>query len=514
MNSSPQAPGINLAAVGLFLLFIATTLLVTWWAARRTHSTEDYLAAGRSISTGQNGLALAGDFIAAAGFLGIAGVVSLSGFDGLIYAIGGVVGWPIMMFLLAEPLRNLGRYTFADVLAYRTGGAGIRSIAAVTGLIVVMIYLIMQMVGAGTLVQLLFGLPYRTAVVVIGGLMLVYVLFGGMLATTWVQIINACLMILAAAIMLFLALSQYGFDIPALLRAAAARGGPAVLVPGRAISGPFEAVSVALGLALGVASLPHVLMRFYTVPDARTARRSLFVATTIVTVFLGSTFLLGFSAMALVGPEAIRAADRGGNMALPLLAEAVGGSALLGFVCAVSFATILAVVAGLVISGAAALSHDLWTNVVRRGSATPQEQLLVARIASAALCAVAIVLGMLFQGQNIAYLVGLSTAVAASANFPALVLAIFWPRLTGAGASAGMLAGLGLSVLLIVLSPLVQIDLLHNASAIIELRNPAVISVPVAFLVAILTSLLTASPAQQAGYAEVERRMLLGRAEG
>jgi len=494
----------------LFAAFIVLTLGVTWWAAKRTRNTADYLVAGHSVSAGQNGMALAGDFVAAAGFLGISGLVSLSGFDGLIYAVGGAVGWPVMMFLFAEPLRNLGQYTFADVLAYRTGNAGVRAVAALTGLVVVLIYLVMQMVGAGTLVQLLFGLPYDAAVLCIAALMLVYVLFGGMLATTWVQIIKAFLMIAAAVLLLALSFGRFDFSLTGMLREAVERGGVGVLAPGRAISGPVEAVSVAMSLALGVASLPHVLMRFYTVPDARAARRSLFLATTIVTAFLAATFVLGYAAMAIVGPDAIRAVDRGGNMALPLLANAVGGPLLLGFVSAVSFATILAVVSGLVISGSAALSHDLWSNIVRRGRASPGERLMVARGASVLLCLAAVALGLLFHGQNIAYLVGLSTGVAASANFPVLVLAIFWPRLTAAGAMAGLLTGLLGSVVLIVLSPLVQVDVLRHTTAVIELRNPAIISVPLAFLAATAVSLATQTTRQLADYAEVERRIAIG----
>lgn len=512
MNPQAAAPGMNPAAIILFLAFVALTMVVTRWASRRTRTAEDFLAAGHAVSAKQNGMALAGDFVAAAGFLGIAGFVSLSGFDGLIYAIGGVIGWPIMMFLLAEPLRNMGQYTFADVLAFRTGNSSIRVIAALNGLVIVVIYLIMQMVGAGTLVGLLFGLPYAVSVVAIGALMLVYVLFGGMLATTWVQIIKAFLMMLAAFLLLGMSLMAFGFEPTAMLRGAVARGGAGVLAPGRAISGPMEALSVALGLALGVASLPHVLMRFYTVPDARAARRSLFLATSVITLFLLMTFMLGFAAMAIVGPEAIRAADRGGNMALPLLAQAVGGAPLLGFVAAVSFATILAVVAGLVIAGAASLSHDLWSKVIRQGKATPAEQLRVARFASVAICVLAVLLGLAFQGQNIAYLVGLSTAVAASANFPALVLAIFWPRLTAVGAGAGMLMGLLSSILLIVLSPLVQVDMLGHGAAVIELRNPAIVSVPLAFLTTILVSLLTTRSDDRRRYAEMERRILAGEA--
>lgn len=499
-------------AIGFFCLFVIAALWIAWWAARRTKTTEDYFAAGRSVTAGQNGMALAGDFIAAAGFLGVAGLVSISGFDGLIYAVGGVLGWPVMMFLFAEPFRNLGRYTFADVLAYRLGEGPIRIMASLNSLVLVVIYLIMQMVGAGSLIRLLFGLSYEIAVSVMGLVMLACVLFGGMIATTWVQIIKAALMLAAALAMAVLTLTHFHFNALEVFRAAADKGGRGVLAPGGVVSNPIEAISVGLALVLGVASLPHVLMRFYTVADARTARTSLFYATSIIALFFLTTFILGFGAMALVGPQVIRLADRGGNMALPLLAQVVGGTPFLGFTAAVSFATILAVVAGLVIAGSASLSHDLWVSLVRKDRASQQEQLVVARIATVLLCAVAVVLGVAFKGQNIAFLVGLSTAVAASANFPVLVLGIFWPRLTTAGALAGMLTGLVASILLIYMSPLVQVDILKNSAPIFGLRNPAIVSMPAAFLACILVSLMTAGRETTERYREIERRLLLGKA--
>ena len=497
-------------AIVFFFLFVAVSLGITIWAARRTRSTDEYFAAGRRISGAQNGFAIAGDFIAAAGFLGIGGFISLAGFDGLLYSIGGAIAWPVTLFLLAEPMRNLGKYTVADVLAYRLDSNAARAISAVGSLAVVFMYLILQMVGAGNLVHLLFGLSYESAVIVVGVIMMVYVLFGGMIATTWVQIIKAVLMMFAACGLAALVLSSFGFSPAAVFRAAAARNGPAVLAPGNGIANPIEAISLGLGLVFGVASLPHVLMRFFTVPDARTARKSLFYATTIISCFQLLMFVIGFGAMALVGSDLIRSVDRGGNMAIPLLAEAVGGTAFLGFVAAVAFATLLAVVSGLVITGSATLSHDLWVNVVRRGKASPGEQLAVAKGATVLLCLLSLVFGIMFKGQNIAFLVGLSTAVAASCNFPVLVLAIFWRRLTTAGAIAGMLAGLLASLVLIYLSPLIQVDILKNAAPVITLRNPGIISIPLAFMAAILVSLVTRTQENPERYAQIQRQTLMG----
>ena len=359
----------NASAIAGFLIFIALSLGITWWAARKTRSTEHFYAAGRSISGFQNGLALAGDYMSAASFLGIAGLVSLSGFDGLIYSIGFLVGWPVVLFLIAEPLRNLGKYTFTDVVALRLRQGPVRVAAAAGSLAVVIFYLIAQMVGAGNLVRLLFGLDYSVAIVIVGAVMLAYVLFGGMLATTWVQIVKAVLLMTGALILALLVLARFSFNPLALFAAAADQYGAGVLGPGRLVSDPLDAVSLGLALMFGTAGLPHILMRFYTVPDAATARVSVNYATGFIGAFYLLTFILGFGAMVIVGQGPIRAVDPGGNMAAPLLAEAVGGQAFLGFIAAVAFATILAVVAGLTLAGAAALSHDLWVNVVRHGSA-------------------------------------------------------------------------------------------------------------------------------------------------
>jgi cation/acetate symporter len=501
LQAAPQAPPIaapdtaigepNAIAMTFFFVFIAITLGITWWAARKTRTTEQFYAAGRTVTAGQNGWALAGDYMSAASFLGIAGLVATTGFDGLIYSTGWLVGWPVVLFLIAEPLRNLGKFTFADVVATRLRQTPVRIAAAVGTLATVTFYLIAQMVGAGTLIKLMFGLTYETAVVIVGAAMIAYVLFGGMIATTWVQIVKAGLLLGGAALLAFMVLLKFNMNPLALFSAAAAKYGDSVLSPGKLVANPIDTISLGLALMFGTAGLPHILMRFYTVPDAVAARKSVFYATGLIGFFYLLTFILGFGAMVLVGPDAIRAVDRGGNMAAPLLAEFLGGTPFLGFIAAVAFATILAVVAGLTLSGAAALSHDLWTSVVRRGTAKEGEELKVARGASLALGIVAILLGITFKGQNVAFMVGLAFAIAASANFPALVLSIFWRRYTTAGAVASMVTGTVGTLLLIYLSPVIQVDILKEPSSWFSLRNPGIVSIPASFLVGFIVSLMT-----------------------
>jgi cation/acetate symporter len=493
-----------------FLIFIGITLAITWWAARRTRTTEQFYAAGRSISAGQNGLALAGDYMSAASFLGIAGLVSTTGFDGLIYSTGWLVGWPVVLFLIAEPLRNLGRYTFSDVVAIRLRQTPVRLAAALGTLATVTLYLIAQMVGAGGLIRLMFGLSYEQAIVIVGVVMIGYVLFGGMIATTWVQIVKAGLLMTGALLLALLVLLRFGLSPAALFAEAARQYGDGVLAPGKLVSKPLDAVSLGMALMFGTAGLPHILMRFYTVPHARAARASVFVATGLIGLFYLLTFVLGFGAMVLVGPDKIRAVDPGGNMAAPLLAELLGGTPFLGFIAAVAFATILAVVAGLTLSGAAALSHDLWVSVVRRGHADAREQLLVARLATLALGVIGVALGITFKGQNVAFMVSLAFAIAASANFPALILAIFWRGYTTAGAVTSMAGGTVLTLVLIYLSPTLQIDILGRETAWFPLKNPALVTIPFSFVAGILVSLLAPEPSATAGYAALERRMHLG----
>jgi cation/acetate symporter len=497
-------------AIAFFFLFMTVTLGITYWAARRTRTAEHFYTAGRSVTAFQNGLALAGDYMSAASFLGIAGIVAMSGFDGLIYSIGFLVGWPIVTFLIAEPLRNLGKYTFADVVAYRLSGRPVRMAAALGTLAVVSFYLIAQMVGAGNLIHLLFGTPYELAVVVVGAVMLAYVLFGGMIATTWVQIVKAVLLLAGASMLAGLVLWQFHFNPLALFDAAATRYGASVLAPGRLVNNPLDAVSLGLALMFGTAGLPHILMRFYTVPDARTARVSVSYATAFIGFFYLLTFVLGFGAMVLVSRETIQSVDKGGNMAAPLLAAALGGSGFLGFISAVAFATILAVVAGLTLSGAAALSHDIWVNVVRHGEAPEKEQLRVARGATVLLAVLSIVLGIAFKGQNVAYMVGLAFAIAASANFPALVLSVFWRPFTTRGAQASMIVGTLSTLLLIFLSPTVQVQMLGKAAAIFPLANPGLFTIPLSFAVGIAVSKLFPEAAADAAFPAMQRRLHLG----
>jgi cation/acetate symporter len=497
-------------AIAFFAVFIVITLGITYWAARRTQTADHFYAAGRSVTAGQNGFALAGDYMSAASFLGIAGLVSTSGFDGLIYSTGWLVGWPVVLFLIAEPLRNLGRYTFADVVASRLDPMPVRICATFGTLATIAFYLIAQMVGAGSLIRLLFGIPYETAVVIVGCAMMAYVLFGGMLATTWVQIVKAVLLLGGAATLAIMVLAKFGFDPRLLFAAAAAKYGAGVLAPGKLVSNPLDAISLGMALMFGTAGLPHILMRFYTVPDARTARRSVFIATGLIGLFYLMTFVLGFGAMVLVTPESIKAIDAGGNMAAPMLAELLGGRAFLGFIAAVAFATILAVVAGLALSGAAAISHDIWASVIRKGHPKPGEEIKVARLATIGLAIVAMALGIAFKGQNVAFMVGLAFAIAASANFPALVLSVFWRRTTTAGAASSMVVGATSTLVLIALSPAVQVDLLHHATAMFPLKNPALITIPLSFATGILVSLLRPDRASEARHEAIETRLLLG----
>ena len=508
MTSSLGEP--SLIAIAFFLIFIVLSLGITVWASRKTKTADEFYAAGRSVTAFQNGLALAGDYMSAASFLGIAGLVALSGFDGLIYSIGWLVGWPIVMFLIAEPLRNLGRYTFADVVAARLRQTPIRIAASIGALAVITFYLIAQMVGAGNLIRLMFGLPYELAVVIVGVVMLAYVLFGGMIATTWVQIIKAVLLLGGATLLAGLVLARFNFNPLELFARASEMYGEGVLSPGRLVTDPIDAISLGLALMLGTAGLPHILMRFYTVPDAKTARTSVGYATAFIGFFYLLTFILGFGAMVLIGRDSITAIDAGGNMAAPLLAEGVGGTPFLGFIAAVAFATILAVVAGLTLSGAATLSHDLWVNVFRGGHADEREQLVVAKGSTVVLALVSIALGIAFKGQNVAYMVGLAFAIAASANFPALVLSIFWKRLTTAGAQWSMLVGTVSTVTLIYLSPAIQIDILGNATAWFPLRNPGIASIPLSFAVAIVVSLLRPVASEERRFTELERQLHLG----
>lgn len=510
--------GSNPLAIVFFFAFMALTLGITYWAARRTKTTAHFFAAGGEITAWQNGWALAGDFLSAAALLGIAGIITSNGFDGLIYSIGWLVGWPIILFLIVEPLRNVGKFTFADVVAYRLSQRSVRSAAAIGTLAIILFYLIAQMVATGSLIKLLFGLPYSGSIVLVGTVMLVYVLFGGMLATTWVQIVKASLLMAGGAVLAVLVLSHFQMNPLNLFAAAAEKFGTKVLQPGsRVVSGQWDAISLGLGLMFGTAAMPHVLMRIYTVKDVREARMSILYATGLIGVFHLLVFVIGFGAMVLVGPEAVIKAGGGGNMAAPLLALTVGGSAFFGFICAVAFATMLAVVAGLTLSGVATLCHDVWANVVRKGEASEAEQLKVARVATVLIAVFAVILGIVFEGQNVAFMAGLAFSIACAANFPALVLSIVWRRFTTPAAVASILVGTMSSLLLIYLSPTVQVDVLGRTLAqlqnewwFVPLRNPAIVCMPLSFTVAVVVSLLTKEAGAEQSFAEMRHRIMFG----
>ena len=498
------------SAILFFLAIVALTLAITYWAARRTRSTREFYAAGRTVGALQNGLALAGDYMSAASFLGIAGLVALRGYDGMIYATGWLVGWPALMFLIAEPVRNLGKFTFADVVAFRLRQRPVRIAAACGGILTVLFYTIAQMVGAGNLIALMFGIRYEWAVAGVGIVMLAYVLFGGMIATTWVQIIKAVLLLLGVSLLTVLVLGHYDFSPGRLYAAVAERYGAGALEPGGLVTDPAEAVSLGLALMLGLLGLPHILMRFYTVPDARAARASVLYATGFIGYFYLIIPIVGFGASAMVGRELIARVDAGGNMAAPLVAELLGGTPLLGFIAAVAFATILAVVAGLTLAGASALSHDIFVHVIRKGHATDYEQVRVARIATVVFGVLAVLLGILFKGQNVAFMVGLAFAIACSANFPPLLLSITWRRFNTAGAVTAIWTGAALSVLLIVLSPTIWVELLGFASPVFPLRNPAIVSMPCAFLAGVVASFATREPDAEARFDDEKLRTYLG----
>ena len=512
----------NWVAISMFGVFVVGTLFITKWAAAKTKSAADFYTAGGGITGFQNGLAIAGDYMSAASFLGISAAVMATGYDGLIYSIGFLVGWPIITFLMAERLRNLGKFTFADVAGYRFQQTPIRVFAASGTLVVVAFYLIAQMVGAGALIKLLFGLEYWIAVVIVGGLMMVYVLFGGMTATTWVQIIKAVMLLAGVTFMAVMVLAQYGFSPEALFAKGvevrtqiavnggktapeAAKIGLSIMGPGGFIKDPISAISFGMALMFGTAGLPHILMRFFTVPDAKEARKSVLWATTWIGYFYLLIFIIGFGAITLVltNPEyadtakgIIKGGGGSANMAAVLVAKAVGGNIFFGFISAVAFATILAVVAGLTLSGASAVSHDLYATVFKKGNADSASELKVSRLTTVALGVVAVALGIAFEKQNIAFMVALAFAIAASANFPVLFMSVLWKDCTTRGAVTGGFLGLISSVALTVVSPSVWEGTLGNpaGSALFPYSSPALFSVTIGFVGIWLFSLLDRSP--------------------
>jgi cation/acetate symporter len=506
-----QKQPINVSAIAMFMVFVLATLGITKWAAGRTKSTADFYTAGGGITGFQNGLAIAGDYMSAATLLGLSSLIYAKGYDGFIYTISFFVGWPIILFLIAERLRNLGKFTFADIASYRLDQNRIRTFAAFGSLTVVCFYLIVQMVGAGQLIQLLFGLDYNYAVVCVGLLMMVYVTFGGMVATTWVQIIKACLLLGGGTLLMFLAFGKFDFSFETLFTKAteAHKAGIKIMGPGSLMADPVSAVSLSLGLLFGTAGLPHIMMRFFTVPNAKEARKSVFYATGFIGFFFLVVMILGISAIVIVGqdPAFFEGGQVGGkllggsNMPVMHLAKAVGGDVFLGFLSAVAFATILAVVSGLALAGASAISHDLYARVIKKGTATSAQEMKVTKFASVAIGCIAIILGILFKDQNVAFLVALTFGVAASVNFPVLILSMYWKGLTTRGALWGGIAGLASAVGLVILSPAVWVKVLGNAQPIFPYDHPAIISMTTAFFVTWLMS-VTDKSARAASEAE------------
>jgi cation/acetate symporter len=498
----------NWHAIVMFVIFVGITLGITYWAARKNKTAADFYAAGGGITGFQNGLAIAGDYMSAASFLGISALVYGSGFDGLIFSVGWLVGWPIILFLIAERLRNLGKFTFADVASYRLAQGPVRIFAATSALIVVIFYLIGQMVGAGQLIKLLFGLDYLVAVIVVGALMMVYVTFGGMTATTWVQIIKACLLLGGATFIALGVMNHFGFSFENLFTKAVEihpKHG-AIMAPGSLVTNPVDAISLGLTLMFGTAGLPHILMRFFTVPNAKEARKSVFFATGFIGYFYILTFIIGFGAITLVAtdPQYIDAAKGGlnlkggGNMPAIWLAHAIGGDLFLGFISAVAFATILAVVSGLTLAGASAISHDLYANVFARGRTTEASEVRVSKIASLFLGVIAVILGVIFEKQNVAFIVALTFSIAASATFPVLVMSMFSKSLTTRGAVIGGYIGLIGSVGCVVLSKVVWVQSFGFKAEIFPYVYPTLFTMPAAFLSCWIFSILDNSPRAQA----------------
>lgn len=492
-----QKSDLNYIAITLFVLFVLATLGITYFSNKKSKSADGFYTAGGNITGLQNGIAIAGDYMSAASFLGIVALVFTNGFDGLIYSVGFLVGWPIVLFLIAEKFRNLGKYTFADIVAYRLQSKPIRTISAISGLAVIVFYLIAQMVGAGELIEVLFGLPYTIAVIVVGILMICYVVFGGMHATTWVQIIKACLLLGGSTFMALMVLYYADFDLASWFEKAIAnhKSGEAIMRPGTFLPDPVSALSLGLALMFGTAGLPHVLMRFFTVKDAKEARKSAFYATGLIGYFYILTFIIGFGAIAFLlgNPDFTDSEGKfthPNNMAAVILAQALGGDVFFGFICAVAFATILAVVAGLAISGAGAISHDLFVNVCKNGVCDPKLEMRVTKGASVGIGILAIILGIGFENQNVAFMVGLAFAIAASVNFPIILLCIYWKNLTTKGVFWGGLIGLISVLTLVLLSKSVWVKVFHFPEAIFPYEHPAIFTMPLTFLLIFIISKL------------------------
>ncbi|MTD31277.1 cation acetate symporter [Planomicrobium sp. YIM 101495] len=505
----------NATVIIIFVTIVAMTLVITYFAAKRTKSASDFYTAGGGLTGWQNGMAIAGDYLSAASFLGIAGAIALFGFDGFLFSIGYLVAYLVVLFIVAEPLRNLGKYTLADMINARFDAKKVRGAAALSSITIVIFYMIAQLVGAGALIQLLFGIDYLWAVILVGVMMTIYVLFGGMTATSWVQIIKAILLMLGTVILSFLVLKNFNFNILEMFAQmkTATPHGEAYLNPGVRYTIPLDTISLMLALVLGTAGLPHILMRFFTVRDAKTARSSVMWATWIVGLFYVMTIFLGFGAAAFVGSTDIIATNAAGNMAAPLLAQALGGDILMSFISAVAFATILAVVAGLVLSGASAFAHDIYGQIIKKGNVSEREQMLAARYASLGVAIFSILLAVFAQSLNVAFLVSLAFCIAASANLPVIIYTIFWKRFNTSGAVTAILTGLISALVLVTLSPSVMSPEVGAAilvgDPIFPLTNPAIVSIPLGFLGGVAGTLLS-KESDAKKYAEVKVRANTG----
>jgi cation/acetate symporter len=499
----------NTTAFVLFLAIVLVTLVITYFAAKKTNSASEFYTAGGGLLGWQNGLAIAGDYMSAASFLGIAGTIALAGFDGFFYSIGFLVAYLVVLYLVAEPLRNLGKYTMADMIAARFDNKKVRGVAALNTVTISIFYMIAQLVGAGALIKLLLGLSYHTSVIIVGILMTLYVVFGGMRATSWVQIVKAILLMAGTLVITIMVLAKFNFSITDMFNQlkTATPLGDKFLQPGNKYKIPLDTLSLNLALVLGTAGLPHILIRFFTVRDAQTARSSVVYATWLIGIFYVMTLFLGFGAAAFVGSKSIIAADPGGNMAAPLLAKELGGDFLFAFISAVAFATILAVVTGLVLSAASAFAHDFYNHIVRRGKATEKEQMSMARWASVGVSIVSILLALGAQKLNVAFLVSLAFAVAASANLPVILFTIFWRRFNTTGAVVGMLTGLLCAIILVALSPSVWNPVEGKAifvgTPIFKYANPGIFSIPAGFLGAIIGTLLSSRKSDSAKFDEI-----------
>lgn len=495
-------------ALTLFVIIVGMTLVITYWAAKRTNTTSEFYTAGGGLTGWQNGLAIAGDYLSAASFLGIAGAIALNGFDGFFFSIGYLVAYLVVLYVVAEPLRNLGKYTIADMINARFEQKKVRGVAALSTITIVIFYMIAQLVGAGALIQLLLGIDYWIAVLMVGVMMTTYVLFGGMTATSWVQIIKAVLLMLGTVIISILVLMKFNFNIFTMFEEikTLTPHGESYLHPGVKYKNPIDTISMMAALVLGTAGLPHILMRFFTVKDARTARSSVVTATWVIGIFYILTIFLGFGAAAFVGSTDIIAANAAGNMAAPLLAKALGGDFLMSFVAAVAFATILAVVAGLVLSGASAFAHDIYGQIIKKGKVTEKQQMVAARYASVAVSILSIILALFAQKMNVAFLVSLAFCVAASANLPVIIFTIYWKKFNTAGAVTGVITGLLTALVLVAISPSVLNPepgvAILTGTPIFPLTNPAIVSIPAGFIAAYVGTVL-ANKRDEKKYAEV-----------